>query len=58
MVRRGVAVVIPSLEELAASTDDDAVTTLLSGLLGIPENRTELPLEASRASFETTIKHT
>ena len=50
--------VIPTFEELAVNTDDDAVTTLLSRLLGIPENRTAVPLESSRASFEATIKHT
>jgi hypothetical protein len=58
MVRRGTTVAIPTYEELAVNTDDEAVTTLLSGLLGIPENRTDVPLESSRASYEATIKHT
>lgn len=49
---------IPAFEELAVNTDDDAVTTLLSGMLGFPENRTAVPLDRSRNSFETTIKHT
>jgi chaperonin cofactor prefoldin len=58
MVRRGATVAIPTYEELAVNTDDEAVTTLLSGLLGIPENTTDVPLESSRASFVATIKHT
>ncbi len=58
MVRRGADVAIPTYAELAVNTDDDGITTLLSTLVGIPENRTDVPLEASRASFEATIKHT
>lgn len=58
MVRRGADVAIPTYSELAVNTDDDGITTLLSTLVGIPENRTDVPLEASRASFEATIKHT
>jgi phage shock protein A len=58
MERRGSTVAIPTFEELAVNTDDDAVTTLLSGMLGIPENRTAVPLDSSRNSFEATIKHT
>jgi hypothetical protein len=58
MERRGNTVAIPPFEELAVNTDDDAVTTLLSGMLGIPENRTAVPLDSSRNSFEATIKHT
>lgn len=58
MERRGSQVAIPEFSELAVNTDDDAVTTLLSRMLGIPENRTAVPLDSSRASFEATIKHT
>jgi phage shock protein A len=58
MERRGSTVAIPTFEELVVNTDDDAVTTLLTGLLRIPENRTSVPLDSSRASFEATIKHT
>jgi chaperonin cofactor prefoldin len=58
MERRGSNVIIPTFEELTVNTDDDAVTTLLSGMLGIPENQTAVPLESSRASYEATIKHT
>jgi hypothetical protein len=57
MERRGMTVAIPVFEELDVNTDDDAVVTLLSGLLGIPENRTAVPLDSSRVSFEATIQH-
>ena len=58
MQRRGAELVIPVYEELVVNTDDDAVVVLLSRLLGIPENRTDVPLGSSRNSFETTIQHT
>ena len=58
MERRGTVVSVPTFQELAVNTDDDAVLALLSRLLGIPENRTEVPLASSRVSFEATIKHT
>jgi hypothetical protein len=58
MERRGKTVAIPEFNELAVNTDDDAVTMLLSVLLGIPENKTTVPLESSRASYEATIQHT
>ena len=58
MERRGTVVPVPTFQELAVNTDDDAVLALLSKLLGIPENRTEVPLESSRNSYEATIKHT
>jgi len=57
MERRGKVVAIPAFQELTVNTDDDAVVALLSRLLGIPENRTEVPLESSRISFEATVKH-
>ncbi len=58
MYRRGTSVVIPDMEELVASSDDDAVESLLSRLLGIPENRTDVPTNSSRASYNANIKHT
>ena len=58
MERRGSTVPIPRFEELTVNTDDDAVTTLLSELLGIPENRTAVPLDSSRLTFKATIQHT
>jgi phage shock protein A len=58
MVRRGTVVQVPPFQELVVNTDDDGVVALLSKLLGIPENRTEVPLESSRNSYEATIQHT
>jgi hypothetical protein len=47
MLRRGSQLQAPSFEELAVNTDDDAIVKLLSRLLGIPENRTDVALEQS-----------
>lgn len=58
MTRRGTEVVAPDYSELTMNTDDEAVNSLLSRLLGIPENRTDVPLENSRASYAASIKHT
>ncbi len=58
MLRRGPELRAPSFKELAVNSDDDAVVTLLSRLLGIPENRTDVPLEHSRDSYDANVKHT
>lgn len=58
MLRRGTELLAPSFEELAVNSDDDAVVTLLSRLLGIPENRTDVALEHSRDSYDANVKHT
>ncbi|MBJ9622531.1 DUF3732 domain-containing protein [Burkholderia multivorans] len=58
MLRRGTELQAPSFEELAVNSDDDAVVILLSRLLGIPENRTDVPLEHSRDSYDANVKHT
>jgi hypothetical protein len=58
MVRRGTQLQIPDFADLSINSDDDSVVTLLSSLLGIPENKTEVPLENSRASYSATVKHT
>lgn len=55
---QGAALQAPTFGELVVNSDDDAVVTLLSRLLGIPENRTDVPLEHSRASFDANVKHT
>ncbi len=39
---------IPELKDLAVNTDDDSIVGLLSRLLGIPENRTEVALNQPR----------
>ena len=58
MVRRGAQLNVPVFAELAVNDDDDGVETLLSRLLGIPENVTEVPLSSSRESYRANIKHT
>lgn len=57
MVRRGVKLNPPKFSELAVNTDDDSVVELLSRLLGIPENRTDVAIEHSRDSYDANIKH-
>lgn len=58
MVRRGAQLNVPIFAELAVNDDDDGVETLLSRLLGIPENVTDVPLSSSRESYQANIKHT
>jgi len=58
MLRRGTRLEAPSFGELAVNTDDNTIVELLSRLLGIPENRTDVALEHSRNSFAANIKHT
>ncbi|MBU4317647.1 MAG: DUF3732 domain-containing protein [Proteobacteria bacterium] len=58
MVRRGANLVAPEFSELKPTSDDDRVVSLLSNLLGIPENMTDVPLHQSRASYSANISHT
>ena len=58
MLRRGAELQAPAFGELIENSDDDAIVTLLSRLLGIPENRTDVALEHSRDSYDANIKHT
>ncbi len=58
MVRRGAVVEAPNPGELVVNDNDEGVVTLLSRLVGIPENVTEVPIDQSRVSFEATIQHT
>lgn len=58
MLRRGTELQAPRFEELAVNSDDDAIVALLSRLLGIPENRTDVALEHSRDSYDANVKHT
>lgn len=58
MQRRGGQLAAPTFSQLAVNTDDDAVVTLLSRLLGIPENRTDVAIEHSRDSYDANVKHT
>lgn len=58
MIRRGATVEPPPFAELQQNTDDDAVASLLSGLLGIPSNLTEVSEKQSRSSYAASVKHT
>ena len=58
MQRRGAQLAAPDYKELVVNTNDDAVVSLLSRLLGIPENRTDVALEHSRDSYDANVKHT
>lgn len=58
MVRRAAEIAPPAFQELIINDDDDGVERLLSRLLGIPENKTDVPLESSRESYTANIKHT
>lgn len=58
MLRRGTQLQAPEFKDLAINTDDDNIVELLSRLLGIPENRTDVALEHSRDSFDANVKHT
>ncbi|MDT3528509.1 DUF3732 domain-containing protein [Stenotrophomonas pavanii] len=58
MVRLGSDLKAPAFEELSENTDDEAVVDLLSRLLGIPTNQTDVPIDHSRDSFEANVKHT
>jgi hypothetical protein len=58
MQRRGVHLTAPAFDELIVNTDDDTVVVLLSRLLGIPENRTDVAIEHSRDSYDANVKHT
>ena len=58
MLRRGTQLQAPEFNELVVNTDDDSIVELLSRLLGIPENRTDVAPEHSRESFDANVKHT
>lgn len=57
MIRRGSPIEPPPFEVLEQNADDDTVVSLLSDLLGIPANRTDVSKEQSRDSYDATIKH-
>lgn len=58
MVRRGADLVAPEFSELQPNSDDDTVVSLLSNLLGISENLTDVPIHQSRVSYSANISHT
>lgn len=57
MLRRGKEIAAPNADDLRITDDDDAVESLLSRLLGIPENMTDVPIDNSRESYNANIKH-
>lgn len=57
MIRRGAIVNPPEPGELLANDSDEGVVSLLTELLGIPENATDVPIDSSRDSFNATIQH-
>ena len=57
MLRRGADLEAPDFNDLAVNSDDDTVVATLSTQIGIPENRTDVPIEQSRVSYAATIKH-
>jgi hypothetical protein len=58
MVRRGAVVEAPEYGQLRANDSDEGVVALLTQLLGIPENSTDVPIDSSRDSFDANVKHT
>ena len=58
MHRRGNDLQAPDYEDLEPNSDDVSIVRLLSTLVGIPENKTDVPIDQSRTSFKANIKHT
>lgn len=58
MLRRGAVLEAPTFGELIVNSGDEAIVALLSRLIGIPENRTQVALDNSRNSYDANIKHT
>lgn len=58
MIRRGAVVDPPKYGDLQVNDSDDGVVVLLTQLLGIPENTTDVPIDSSRDSFDANVKHT
>lgn len=58
MLLRGPDLQPPAYSGLVENSDDEAIVSLLSRLLGIPENRTDVAIDHSRDSFDANVKHT
>lgn len=58
MLRRGTELLAPAFGELVENSDNEAIVTLLSRLLGIPKMRTDVAPEHSRDSYDVNVKHT
>lgn len=57
MMRRGNNLKPLPFVELKTNSDDDDVRDTLSQLIGIPHNKTNVPLQHSRDSYTANIKH-
>jgi hypothetical protein len=57
MIRRGNNISSPEFSELSVNSNDDAVVTTLSNLIGIPENMTDVAIDHSRPSYSANVKH-
>lgn len=58
MIRRGSVIEPPAFDTLEQNADDDTVVSLLSNLLEIPSQKTEVSQTNSRDSYKVNIKHT
>ncbi|AKJ30637.1 DUF3732 domain-containing protein [Caldimonas brevitalea] len=58
MVRRGAKIEPPPFSALKHDGGDELVQEVLSSLLGIPEAKTAVPENSSRASYSVNVKHT
>jgi hypothetical protein len=56
-LRKTTEVEAPDFSKLAVNDSDDGVVALLTQLLGIPENTTDVPIDSSRMSFDANVKH-
>lgn len=57
MIRRGATVIPPEANELAINDSDEGVVSLLTHLLRVPENKTDVPIDSSRVSYDANVKH-
>jgi hypothetical protein len=58
MLRKGADLSPPIFDDLAVNSDDSVIIKTLSFMLGIGENKTDVPIDSSRASYPVTIQHT
>ncbi|MUH00999.1 DUF3732 domain-containing protein [Scytonema sp. UIC 10036] len=54
----GIDIVIPEFSQLEPNSNDDAIITFLSSLIGISPNQSLIEEGASRRPLEATIRHT
>ncbi|KAB8140727.1 DUF3732 domain-containing protein [Chloroflexia bacterium SDU3-3] len=56
-MQEGVNIVLPNINELKANTNDEAVKSHISRILGISENKTEPNENRTTSAFEATLDH-